>query len=427
MMFRHKIGLCIAGSLICLFLAGCRAAEGPAGPVGPAGPPGPMGPVGPAGEDANASQTYVGSEKCGQCHEDELARFLLSGHPQIMVAVPADQPPTFTSAAATGGVPEPPAGYDWADVSYVIGGYRWKALFMDQDGYLITGQAGETTQYNLANEDLDAPAAWTAYHAGETRLMDCGACHTTGYQAQGHQDNAASSMRMEGVVGTWAYAGIQCEACHGPGSRHAADPPGVQMVVDRSPQLCGHCHQQGSLTQMQAQDGFALGGQEFTELYNSKHFALDCITCHDPHASSTYPDAVLNPTQGIRQACENCHWQNETQKVRKHLGVDCIDCHMPPMGQFAQANPDLMQGDVRSHQFAINPDPNAPQFTDDGAAVAPYLTLQYVCQQCHNGELAAAQDVATLAEAAQDYHLLPTPTPVPTPEPAATPEPTPTP
>lgn len=420
-MFRRSFCLWITGSLVCLWLLGCRGVEGPAGPVGPAGAPGPMGPVGPAGADATASQTYVGSDKCGQCHEAELARFNLSGHPQIMSKVEGDQPPAFTHDDVTGGVPQPPAGYEWNDISYVIGGYRWKALFVDQNGYLITGQAEETTQYNLANPDLDSDAAWVSYHPGETVIMDCGQCHTTGFRAQGHQDN------KEGLVGTWAFAGIQCEACHGAGSGHAADPYGVRLVVDRSPQLCGHCHQQGSLVQMQAHDGFTVGGQEFTELYNSKHFALDCITCHDPHASSQYADANLNPTQGIRQTCENCHWQNETQKVRKHLGVDCIDCHMPPMGRFAQANPDLWQGDVRSHQFAINTDPNAPQFSDDGASVAPYLTLQYACQHCHNGEYAAAQDIATLAEAAQGYHLPPTPTPEPTPEPAATPAPTATP
>ena len=178
---------------------------------------------------------------------------------------------------------------------------------------------------------------------------------------------------------------------------------------------------------MQAHDGFEQGGQEFTDLYNSKHFALNCITCHDPHASSQFADAEVNPDQGIRQACENCHWENLTQGVRKHLGVDCVDCHMPPLAKLAQANPDLMQGDVRAHQFSINPNPNAQQFTDDGARVNPYLTLQYVCQQCHNGEIAAAQDAETLAEAARGYHLPATATPLPTPEPTAAPEATPTP
>lgn len=36
-------------------------------------------------------------------------------------------------------VPEPPEGYTWDDVTYVIGGYNWKARFIDQNGYIITG------------------------------------------------------------------------------------------------------------------------------------------------------------------------------------------------------------------------------------------------------------------------------------------------
>ena len=32
-----------------------------------------------------------------------------------------------------------PAGMDWGDISYIIGGYGWKARFMDLEGYILTG------------------------------------------------------------------------------------------------------------------------------------------------------------------------------------------------------------------------------------------------------------------------------------------------
>lgn len=425
----------LAGVLLLtlLLLAACAAESGPPGPVGPAGPPGPMGPVGPAGDDATANLAYVGSEKCGSCHEEIYARFMLSGHPYKLTKIEDGQPPVFPYDDLTGGLTDPPEGYTWDDVSYVIGGFAWKARFIDQRGYIITGDENATTQYNYANEFVDKPAGWVAYHAGEELPFDCGSCHTTGYRSEGHQDN------LEGIIGTWEAPGIQCEACHGPGNRHAADPYAALMQIDRASQMCGDCHVRDNPALIEGQDGFERHHQQYDDLFNSKHFAISCVTCHDPHASALFEDEELNPDKGIIQVCESCHWQNKRGKVRNHLGVDCVECHMPPMAVSAQGNLDLFRGDVRSHQFSINPDPAAAQFNEDGTLLMPYITLQYSCGQCHNGEFVDALEAEQMQEAAQGYHDLPTPTPPPTatPEPelsetpegegAATPEVTPTP
>lgn len=401
--------------IVALLLASCTGSQGEAGPVGPAGATGPMGPVGPAGEDATAEQEFIGSEECGACHEEIFARFELNGHAHALTAVNG-QPPTYPYDDVTNGIPEPPAGYSWEDISYVIGGNGWMARFVDTDGYVITGDAA---QYNFANENLETEAEWVAYHAGEPVAFDCGRCHTTGYATQGKQDN------REGIDGTWVYEGIQCEKCHGPGSRHAQNPQGVRMMLDRSSQLCGRCHVRGDKASMDAADGFAEHNQQFSDLYNSQHFALSCVTCHDPHASARFADPELNPNQGITQQCESCHWaQEEVQNVRLHGGVDCVDCHMPLMAKSAVADADTFTGDIRSHQFAINPNPEAPQFNEDGTQVMPYLTLTYVCGQCHNGDFADVKEPEVLGEAARGYHtlILPTATPEPTVEPTAVPD-----
>lgn len=403
--------------LLLTLMAACSQPVTEYGPVGPAGPAGPMGPVGPAGENASASQEYVGADRCGQCHEEQYETFILSGHPYKLTKIEAGQPPVFPYDAETGGVTDPPDGFTWDDVSYVIGGFGWKARFIDQRGYIITGEADSATQYNFANDFVEAEAGWVPYHAGEEKPFDCGACHTTGYRPEGHQDN------LEGIVGTWAYAGVQCEACHGPGSRHEDDPYGVQMVVDRSSQMCGECHIRGDAAVIDASNGFERHHEQYDDLFNSKHFAISCVTCHDPHASALYSDEELNPNQGIIQQCESCHWQNTQRKVRIHQGLDCTDCHMPQMAVSAQSNIDLFRGDVRSHQFAINPDIDAPQFNEEGTAVMPYLTLTYACGQCHNGEYADLKDAEELEAAARGYHELPVPTPEP--PPTAEPEPTP--
>jgi hypothetical protein len=241
----------------------------------------------------------------------------------------------------------------------------------------------------------------------------------TGYRPEGHQDN------LEGITGTWALTGVQCEACHGAGSRHADDPYGVRMVVDRSAQMCGTCHGRDEAAIIDAADGFERNHQQFDDLFNSKHLAITCVACHDPHASTLYADETVNPNQGIIQQCESCHWQNTRRNVRLHLGQECTDCHMPQMAVLAQSNTTLLRGDIRSHQFSINTNVDAPQFSEDGMTVMPYLTLEYVCNQCHNGDKAEEMAPELLAAAAKGYHAQPTPTPeptltlVPTPEPAA--------
>lgn len=382
-----------------------------------------MGPVGPAGDPASASQEYIGSEQCGSCHEDKYATFILSGHPHKLTDVANGQAPVFPYDDVTGGVPEPPEGYTWDDVSYVIGGFGWQARFVDQNGYIITGDEDAATQYNFANEEVGTEAGWVSYHAGEEKPYDCGACHTTGYTPDGHQDG------LEGIVGSWEFPGVQCEACHGPGSRHAQDPAGVAMVIDRDSQACRECHSRSDEATVEAADGFVQHYQQFDELYNSKKFALSCVTCHDPHASVVYADEQLNPDQGIRQRCETCHWQNEFQNNSLHLGlsVECIDCHMPPMGKSAVADPDTYTGDIRSHQFAINTDPEAPQFSEDGSQAMPYISLTYACLQCHNGQKATEKDAETLQNMASGYHTPPQPTPTPEPTVEAAPEATATP
>ena len=98
----------IGAVLMAVLVAGCASSQGPEGPVGPAGPPGPVGSQGPAGEAASASQTYIGSEQCGSCHEAEYAKFALSGHPYKLTKIENGQPPSFPYDDVTGGVQEPP-------------------------------------------------------------------------------------------------------------------------------------------------------------------------------------------------------------------------------------------------------------------------------------------------------------------------------
>ena len=239
--------------LSALLLASCTAEAGPAGSAGPAGPEGPQGPIGPAGaagSDAaavsapSAGAEFVGSETCSVCHADLYDVFMQSGHPYKLNAVVDGQPPEYPFTE----VLDVPEGYTWDDISYVIGGYNWKARFIDLEGFIITGLPGTrgdgntdyVSQFNFPNPVVGNDAGWVGYHPGEEKPYTCGVCHTTGYNPDGHQND------MPGMIGTWTEDGVFCEECHGPGSQHASDPYGVILDIERSSALCGECHLRGS-------------------------------------------------------------------------------------------------------------------------------------------------------------------------------------
>lgn len=402
------IGLLVVGMLLVAGCAGAEGPEGPSGPAGSAGPEGPQGPEGPAGEvvAATAGAEYVGTETCGSCHEELFDAFMQGGHAYKLNPVVDGQPPEYPFTEVT----ELPEGYTWDDISYVIGGYNWKARFIDKEGYIITdapGESGNTeyvSQYNFANPVVGNEAGWVGYHAGEEdKPYNCGTCHTTGYNPEGNQDG------LPGLIGTWAEPGIRCEECHGPGSQHAANPQGVQMAIDRDAELCGQCHIRGAIEEVNASGGFIKHHEQYEELFQSKHITLDCVVCHDPHdgviqlrkAQEADPTVMTTRTQ-----CENCHFkEGQYQASQVHPNVaECIDCHMPRVTKSAVGDASKFTGDIRTHLMAIDPN-QIGQFTEDGSAALSQLGLDFACRSCHvEGGMATVKTDEQLIDKATDYH-----------------------
>jgi len=307
------------------------------------------------------AQSYVGADTCKNCHEDYYNDHRASGHPYKL----------HTAADARSWPIPLPKGYDWDDISYVIGGYGWKVRFMDVDGYIITDSGGApgNNQYNLATGE------WVDYHAGEVKPYNCGSCHTTGFSPTGNQDG------LPGIEGTWAFEGIQCEECHGQGSDHASSPSSANIVVDRSAASCGGCHVRGDPGEIPASGGFVRHHEQYNELLASPHAALTCVTCHDPHKKSEF---------SITTQCVDCHTEMSDVRAtfkrlgRKHMaaGLECWDCHMPYAAKSAVAeNP--YKGDVRSHQFAITTDRDVEFLNEAGTLANGTLTGEWVCLGCH--------------------------------------------
>ena len=387
----------------------CAGEPGPTGPEGPPGPPGPPGEPGRPGPSREAEEAaaiaapeYVGSEACAACHEEIYNTFLQSGHPYKLNRVVDGQPPEYPFSE----VPEPPEGYSWDDIRYVIGGYGWKARFVDQEGYIITGaDESAATQYNLYNDDLDLGPSWVGYHAGEAEApFNCGSCHTTGYSGwppDARQDD------LPGLIGTWALDGIQCEACHGPASLHVASPHAVKPEVIRDSELCARCHVRGDATEIDASGLFIQHHEQYEEFFQGKHSALECVDCHNPHATTRYRDDPAALASGIETACQDCHWEQATFFPEAHRMPTCIDCHMARLAKSALADEVRLRGDVASHLFAINPFAEAQFYEDDRGNLFSYgyITVPYACTSCHNEEgLGRPRPLEEMMAFAQGYH-----------------------
>lgn len=156
------------------------------------------------------AQNYAGSYSCGfSCHNELYASWTESAHYNSLRWIngsPPEYPFQFNPGSPN--VPDPPyvSGnqLSWDDVSLVIGGYRWKAQFLDQNGYIITGEASDSAQWNIQSEQ------WSIFHPGEQMEFDCGVCHAMGYNPEGNQGG------FPGITGTWFEDDVGCEACHGP-------------------------------------------------------------------------------------------------------------------------------------------------------------------------------------------------------------------
>lgn len=401
-----KTSLLILLTLV-LILAACGEdanIEGPPGPQGAQGPPGPAGPAGETGPPGAPGQPgvsfeppeFIGSEACGQCHEEVFQAYANSGHAWAFTEVAGEEPDfPFTSVSL-------PEGYSWEDISYVIGGYNWKALFLDQEGYLVTGEAA---QYNVDHPTLDLGRELVPFLPEENQVpFTEGDLFTTGFRGRGSQDDLA------GIDGTWELTGIQCEECHGPGSLHANNPLAFRPPIDRDSGSCATCHVEREIDEaIVGETGFIDQTDSFATLLPSLHTEmLDCVTCHDPHLGvvQARPEDDGLAEVGGAVGCETCHASKVGQhKVTFHerVDIDCVQCHMPRAIQIAVGDPEQFTADFRTHLMTI--DATQMEMLAEEDAGHPQIGLNYACRQCHNPDgLGTVKTDEELLEAAQNYH-----------------------
>jgi hypothetical protein len=137
-----------------------------------------------------------------------------------------------------------PRPFNADDVAFTIGSGRYVQRYLyavRRNEYAVFPAewniaAQQWQPYSLADNWPDAAYDWT---------QNCAYCHVTALNV---------------ARGKWEDEGVQCEACHGPGSIHAdlaekvSDTPtdddlsGVRgaIVLSPDPEVCGQCHRQGN-------------------------------------------------------------------------------------------------------------------------------------------------------------------------------------
>jgi len=259
-------------------------------------------------------------------------------------------------------------------VSWLLGGKRMQdSITVITDGrwqvlpvyFHVTG-GGAWVDYNEAKQGHvtpDHPFFWTNFR--RTANKECLECHATGVDVR--YDRAEHTWSTE-----MADPGVSCEACHGPGARHAETKDKRDIVrpdhIDKELALsiCARCHgpHDPLFPLLDAKDQFRPG-----ERYDARYQALvitdgtersgeyfadgrpssstfetqallqsrcygnggaTCLTCHtSPHAEAHGDDELkAGPRDG---SCRTCHAAIASHGAAHthHKNTTCLDCHMP--------------------------------------------------------------------------------------------------
>jgi predicted CXXCH cytochrome family protein len=373
-----------------------------------------------------AAPGYVGSDRCGGCHEQKYFSWRNTLHAR-MIQDPVAEPNVIVGDFNQN---DPDRTFGLADVVYTIGS-RWKQRYLTQDEngnfYILPAQWNvETGEWVAYNPDTWPEKEWR---------QSCGSCHVTGLDTE-----------------TWGLAefGIGCESCHGPGADHTADPQNVKPFTEVDDQVCGACHSRGT-----SPDGLAFPAtyrpgdtladhftfttdpnevwpdgsakkhrQQYMDWQLGSNMArsvdTNCTTCHAVHDNGIGQTQLVAP---LNELCLQCHTDKKAiinhvpfhDKAAATYKFTCADCHMPKMATSARPY------DIRSHAFT---QPN-PQASLDHGGVNLMLNA---CNTCHTD---LGEDPQWAAETVAYVTSLATPSPEdifgPGPTPTSPPPPTPLP
>jgi hypothetical protein len=177
------------------------------------------------GSDAGAAEKrYVGSERCGACHQIQYKGWVKTFHSTVV------QDAKKNPSAIMADMKDPDLPFKREDIFFTIGGH-WDQRYLtkiDDDYYILP------RLWSVQSKK------WRPYstYGWQRRPYSkyCVGCHSVGF------DNVTKET-VEHAVG--------CESCHGPGAAHSGLPKKENIVnprrldQDRAEEICASCHVRG--------------------------------------------------------------------------------------------------------------------------------------------------------------------------------------
>ncbi|HME31206.1 MAG TPA: multiheme c-type cytochrome [Terriglobales bacterium] len=351
--------------------------------------------------DANG---YVGNEACAKCHAAIFESYQRTA--MAHASGPAtDNPITGDFLHKKSGVnyriytqdrkvwlsferPGDPSVRGKRELLYYIGqGRRGRTYLFSVDGFLFESPVNWYTDKHMWDM---APAYGNVREAPMNlpALTSCLDCHVSGIQPpiQGTENRY--------TMPVFAYSGVTCERCHGPGAAHANGGTIVnpaKLAADRRDAVCMQCHLEGNaaierpgkhLYEFRPGDDLSAyiryylraderqsslrAASQFEALAQSvckkkSGAAMSCMSCHDPHR----PPSAEERVSFYREKCMACHAGLSTKHHANQ--PDCTSCHMP-----ANLSTDVAHTAVTDHRIQRRPN-TGPVLEDAATRPSPPL------------------------------------------------------